>query len=176
MAGNNPVFTRFEKKVKSDGYAGFGSLYVFCPDYDLAVIAFTNLTYQGAGKPVAESLTLMTAPDRLAARMPIASAILKIRKKQVADLIVSWEENLGREILAENFYLDRSRDRWMTIAREKLEPLGKITSVGPIVPENQLRGTFPVVGEKGRVEVSFTLTPEIVPRVQELELKPVPDP
>ncbi|MEO3936261.1 Bax inhibitor-1/YccA family protein [Dermatophilaceae bacterium Soc4.6] len=24
MAGNNPVFSRFEKKVKSDGYAGFG--------------------------------------------------------------------------------------------------------------------------------------------------------
>ena len=51
-----------------------------------------------------------------------------------------------------------------------------IKSVGSLVPENQLRGTFPLIGELGRVEVSFTLTPEKNPRVQELQLKFVKNP
>ena len=160
----------------SGGLPGFGSRYTFCPDYNVAVIAFANLTYEAMGKPLSEGLNLLLEPGRLEPRAQVASAILETRKKQIADLVLSWDERLGREILAENFFLDRSRDHWIKLAREKLEPLGKITSVGAVVAENQLRGEFSIAGEKGHVDLYFTLTPESVPKVQELQLKFVPNP
>jgi len=60
----------------------------------------------------------------------------------------------------------------MTHAREELAPIGKITSVGPISAENRLRGAFALIGERGKVDVKFTLTPEHEPKVQEIELTP----
>jgi len=41
-----------------------------------------------------------------------------------------------------------------------LARLAGIRATGAIVPENQLRGTFPILGEKGRMEAFFALTPE----------------
>jgi hypothetical protein len=36
-------------------------------------------------------------------------------------------------------------------------------------PENLLRGSFNLIGEKGTIGVFFTLTPETVPKVQQLD-------
>ena len=72
--------------------------------------------------------------------------------------------------MAENFFPDRSREDWINLSRETLAKVGAIQSVGEIVPENQLRGTFPIIGEKGRVDVFFTLTPEKTARLQQLRL------
>jgi hypothetical protein len=47
---------------------------------------------------------------------------------------------------------------------------GAVKSIGELVPENQLRGTFPLECEHGRIDVFFTLTPEATPRLQELRL------
>jgi hypothetical protein len=98
------------------------------------------------------------------------SPILATRQGQVAQLIQSWDVALGNAITAENFFLDRSREDWIVEVREKLEPIGKITSVGPIKAENQLRGTFPLIGERGTLDVTFTLTPERAPKVQEIKI------
>ena len=51
--------------------------------------------------------------------------------------------------------------------------IGKVVSVGELRAENALRGTFTLVGERGKIDVFFTLTPERVPKLQELDLKPV---
>lgn len=45
-----------------------------------------------------------------------------------------------------------------------------------LVACSALRGSFPLVGERGTLEVSFTLTPEREPKVQELDIKPAPKP
>jgi hypothetical protein len=101
------------------------------------------------------------------------SPILATRHTQVAQLLQSWDASQASAIVAENFFLDRSREDWIAHAREKLDPIGKITSIGPIKAENALRGSFPLIGERGTVNVNFTLTPEREPKVQELELTPV---
>ena len=86
----------------------------------------------------------------------------------------SWDAALAARIVAENFFPDRSAAAWRELARTTLAKAGGALTAGEIVPENQLRGTFPLVGEKGRVDVFFTLTPEREPRVQELRLTFVP--
>ncbi len=158
------------------GLPGFGSIYRFAPDFGVGVIAFSNLTYEAVTKPSIVALTTMLEPGRLEPRKLATSAILETRRTEVADLIWAWDVALGQRILAENFYLDRSRDRWVTHSHDTLDKLGNVTSIGPITPENQLRGSFPVDGENGRVEVRFTLTPERVPKVQELALEFLPNP
>lgn len=152
------------------GLPGFGSIYRFAPDFGVGVIAFSNVTYGAVVMPSVVALSTMLEPGRLEPRRLMTSAILEARRSEVADLIWSWDPALGQKILAENFYLDRSRDRWITLSRETLAKLGNVTSIGPMSPDNQLRGFFPIVGENGRVNVAFTLTPERVPKVQELEL------
>ncbi len=43
-----------------------------------------------------------------------------------------------------------------------------------IVPENQLRGTYLLEGERGTLNISFTLTPENQPLIQSVQIKEEP--
>ena len=158
------------------GLPGFGSYYLLYPDYGFAVISFANLTYAGTAAATAKAGSILIETAKLPRRTLPPSPILEIRKKQLAELIQSWEPKLADAIVADNFFPDRSREAWSTLARETLAKAGTITSVGELTPQNQLRGTFPLIGEKGRVDVFFTLTPEKNPRVQELKLTFVPGP
>ena len=76
-------------------------------------------------------------------------------------------------MLAENFFLDLSPEAWKKKTQAIFEASGKIKSVGDLVPENQLRGYFEMTGEKGKVKVFFTLSPERDPKIQQLDLNAV---
>lgn len=154
----------------SGGLPGYGSQYRFAPDHGLGVIAFTNLRYGPVYNPTSKVLNLLIEKARLPARAVLPSPVLLARQQQVAQLIQSWDEQLGAAIAAENFFMDRSRDDWIAAARAQLAPIGKIRSIGPIKPDNQLRGRFDVVGENGTREVFFTLTPEREPKLQQLHI------
>jgi CubicO group peptidase (beta-lactamase class C family) len=171
------VWQRDSRGVVSSGHSGglpgFGSQYRFAPDHGVGVFAFTNLRYGPVYGPTAKALATLVERADLGPRAIPVSPILATRHMQVAQLVQSWDPDLGSAIAAENLFLDRSRDDWIVHAREKLEPIGKISSVGPIKAENGLRGSFPLVGERGTVNVAFTLTPERDPRVQEIVLTPV---
>ena len=154
----------------SGGLPGFGSNYRFYPEHGVAVISFANLTYAGTGGANSRAGAILIEDAKLPRRVLAPSAILATRQKQLTALVQSWDPKLAGAIVAENFFLDRSREEWMKRSSETLAKAGAITSVGALVPENQLRGTFPLIGEKGRIDVFFTLTPEKDPRVQELRL------
>ena len=154
----------------SGGLPGYGSQFRFAPEHGVGVIAFTNLRYGPVYNPTSKVLGMLIEKGGLQARAVLPSAILLERQKQVAQLIQSWDDKLGADIAAENFFMDRSREDWIATAREKLAPIGKIQSIGPIKPDNQLRGGFDVIGENGTRRVFFTLTPERVPKLQELDI------
>ena len=159
----------------SGGLPGFGSNYRFLPDYGVGVIAFANRTYAQVGAPCYKTINILLEHGHLQPRPVPVSSILQTRADQVRELIVSWDPHLSAEIVAENLFLDRSREDWVSMTRETLAKAGAIRSVGPLVPENRLRGKFMLVGESGRVEVGFTLTPENVPKVQALRLTFLPN-
>ena len=85
------------------------------------------------------------------------------------ELLPNWSKD-KLSILAENFFLDQSLDSWKITSAKILEECGKIKNVNSMVPENQLRGTFIIEGEKKNIEVFFTLTPEQIPLIQQLDL------
>lgn len=157
----------------SGGLPGFGSNHSFLPDYGVGILSFANLTYAPASAANAEALWTLVQKAGLKPRQLPASDILAQRKDQVVELLRTWDAKLGDEILAENFYPDFSREYRMKQYQQLLAQSGKILSVEPIVPENQLRGTFILKGEKKDISVFFTLTPERVPKVQALEMEVV---
>lgn len=148
---------------------GFGSNYVFYPEYGVGVMAFGNLTYTGP-LPYKEIEKLLFDSVGLEPRQLPASDILVERQQQVAQLIQSWGPDLEAKILAENFFLDKSRDHRKSQIKEVLDKAGSIQSIDGIVPHNQLRGTFKIISERGLVNVFFTLTPEKTPKVQQLDV------
>jgi CubicO group peptidase (beta-lactamase class C family) len=159
----------------SGGLPGFGSQYLMAPDHGVGIIAFTNLRYGPVYGPTTKAFNTLIESGNLPARPVVPAPVLLTRQQQVVQLIQSWDEKLAADITAENFFLDRSREDWISEARDKLAQVGKVVSVGPIKAENRLRGTFSLIGEKGNADVSFTLTPEHDPKVQNLQIK-VPSP
>ena len=154
----------------SGGLPGYGSHWFFFPAHGFAILSFANRTYAGTAIANTKVAALLLEKAALPARAIPPSPILAQRQREVAKLIQSWDPALAADVVSANFFPDRSRESWQKHSREIFARLGRIRSVGEIVPENQLRGTFPIEGENGRLNVSFTLTPEKTPRVQHLHL------
>ena len=146
---------------------GFGSNYIFYPEYGVGIMAFGNLTYTGP-LPSKEIEKLLFETAKLLPRKLPVSDILKQRKEQVAKLIQTWDSNLEADILAENFYMDQSRKHRMSQVQEILKKAGAIQKINKIDPYNQLRGVFEILAENGIIRIYFTLSPENNPKVQNL--------
>ena len=50
---------------------------------------------------------------------------------------------------------------------------GKLVSVGELVPENNLRGTFIINCENADIEVYFTLSPQSSPLIQDYSIREI---
>lgn len=148
---------------------GFGSNYVFFPEYGVGIMAFCNLTYTTPW-PLAKIRKLLFEEVGLKPRKLPVSDILAERQKQVVQMIQSWDEDLEKDLVAENFYLDKSREYRIRDIKELLNKAGAIQEIGEVVPLNQLRGSFKLQTENGFINVFFTLTPESIPKVQRLNL------
>jgi len=147
---------------------GFGSNYSFYPEYGIGIMAFCNLTYT---RPWPfEDIQKLLRDLKLEKRNLPVSDILQKRKEQVLQLIQSWDDPLGAQILAENFYLDQSKALRQKAMEATLEKAGAIKEVKTMKAFNQLRGVFDVLTEHGKLEVYFTLSPEADPKVQDLEV------
>lgn len=153
---------------------GFGSNYVFYPAYGIGIMAFGNLTYT-APWPLQKIDKLLFENLELKPRKLPVSNILKQRQEQVSQLIQSWSPELETELLAENFYMDKSREHRMAEAKEIFDKAGTVLSTEEIEPFNQLRGVFKIKTEKGVIEVYFTLTPEKTAKLQQLYLSFQPE-
>jgi hypothetical protein len=70
--------------------------------------------------------------------------------------------------------MDYFPDKLRVEAKEIFAKAGNITSVGDVVPENQLRGYFIMTAEQANIKVSFTLTPENPALIQEYHIALIP--
>lgn len=148
---------------------GYGSHYAFFPEYGVGIMAFGNLTYTRPYDYV-EMLKMLFEKADIQPRVLPTSNILSKRKEQILQMIQNWDQELEADILAENFYLDKSREHRKAEIQEIFEKAGETRKVEKIEPINQLRGEFKIIAENGSVNVFFTLTPEKDPKVQALHL------
>lgn len=155
------------------GLPGFGSNWRIFPDYDLGVISFANVTYAPTSfinLKVADSLIHSL---KLNPRLSPPSAILKQRQAEILRLLPNWDHAEESGIFAENFFLDYFPNMLRDEAKAIFTKIGTIKNIGEIVPENNLRGTFVIEGDKGSAEIYFTLSPENAPLIQEYHIKEI---
>ncbi len=158
------------KRISHGGaLPGFGSNYSFYPDLGIGIMAFCNLTYTSPW-PFDEIQKLLFEEIDLKPRTLPASDILIERQKEVAELIQTWDPALGEKVLAENFYLDKNREIRRNEADSLMAIVGNIQELTDIIPLNQLRGYFEMIGENDTLSVWFTLSPEPDPKVQYLNI------
>lgn len=155
----------------SGGLPGFGSNWTMLPDYGIAVMSFDNRTYGGtSGLNIAVLDTIIALTGIQPRELP-PSKILLQRSQELVRLLPDWTNAEGSGLFAENFFLDNRLHDLQSRSREVFEKAGRITKVREIVPENQLRGTVVMEGEKMNVQVFFTLTPEKNPLIQQVRLR-----
>jgi CubicO group peptidase (beta-lactamase class C family) len=152
------------------GLPGYGSEYRFLPDHGVALIALSNLTYAPMTALNAKAMEVLVTGGGLVARMPVASPVLQQRARDLTLLLQTWDPAVMAAALAPNLFQDRDEADWRLEASTLLTQTGAIRSMTPVEAENQLRGRFRLVGERGSIEVYFTLMPEAEPKVQELKL------
>ena len=155
----------------SGGLPGFGSDWKIVPQYGLGIVTFTNGTYGGAALMNNQIIPFIIEKARLSPNSFPVSAILKQRQNELVKLLPMWENAEKSGIFAENFFLDYFPDLLKAEAEGIFEKAGKIIKVHEIVPENALRGKFLMEGEKGNIEVSFTMSPENPPLIQAYSIR-----
>ncbi|PKK38042.1 serine hydrolase [Siphonobacter sp. SORGH_AS_0500] len=157
----------------SGGLPGFGSNWRILPEYGIGVITYANLTYANAGLINTKIIeTLLASADLKKRQLPV-SKILNQRKKDLVSVLKDWNQASHYPIFAENFFPDKSLALRKKASEELFSKVGKIVKVGDLIPENQLRGTFIMEGEQGKVLVYFTLSPENPALIQQLDLREV---
>jgi CubicO group peptidase (beta-lactamase class C family) len=152
----------------SGGLPGFGSNWRFFPDYGIGVILFANVTYAPTSKINLIVLDTIIQLAQLKPRPIKVSNILIERQKQLVDIITHWNKNTT--IFAENFFEDYPIEDLEKSSQDIFYKVGKIIKVNTMIPENQLRGYCIIDCEKGKIKLSFTLTPENPALIQEFHL------
>jgi CubicO group peptidase (beta-lactamase class C family)/beta-lactamase class A len=155
------------------GLPGFGSNWMILPDYGIGVICFANLTYANTSAINLRVLDTLVTLARLKPREGTASAILLQRQRELAAFLPEWNGARESPVFAVNFWEDYFVDSLRAEARALFEEMGAVRRVGPMHAENGLRGWFLLEGERGDLEVRFTLTPENPAKVQEFHLRRV---
>ena len=155
----------------SGGLPGFGSNWLILPDYGVGIICFSNVTYA----PTTAVNTLVATEiigrsDLEPHKVPV-SAILKQRQAELVGFLPHWAGAEDSESFAVNFFLDSPVD----VRREESEIIfadaGNVRKVNALVAENNLRGTFIIECEYRNIAVHFTLSPERIPRIQQVSIR-----
>lgn len=152
------------------GLPGFGSNWNFLPQYGIGVVAFCNLTYASTAQLNSYIVDTIIAMLQLKPYPVHTSAILEQRQAELVKLLPDWNNAEGSGIFAENFFSDYFIDSLKKEAKQLFAKAGKIIAVGKMKPENELRGSFVIEGEKLNIEISFTLSPEHSPLIQEYNI------
>jgi CubicO group peptidase (beta-lactamase class C family) len=155
----------------SGGLPGFGSNWAIATEYGLGVIYFANATYASASLPNVMVMDTLIRMAQLKPRQLPPSNILTQRRNELVNLLPDFANATGSGIFAENFFSDYFTDVMKKEANAAFAKAGRILKVRDVVPENQLRGSFIMEGEKANVWVSFTLTPENPALIQEYHIR-----
>lgn len=150
------------------GLPGFGGSWLFVPESKLAVISFSNLTYGATFGINRAVMSTILEQSELTTYTPVAAPMLLDRKKNLEAVLFAWQSAVESGLFADNFFQDNSLEDLIDKSTTLKAAAGDIQAIGELVPENRLRGTFVIDGNKADIQVYFTLTPEAEPLIQEL--------
>lgn len=155
----------------SGGLPGFGSNWKILPEYDLGIVSFANLTYANLSFINYQIIDTLISIAELKPRVLPPSDILMKRSQELYKLLPDWKNAESCGLFAENFFMDFTLDSLIHTCNQLYDSAGTILNIEQVNPQNQLRGTFVIEGEKKNIKVFFTLTPENPALIQYVEFK-----
>jgi CubicO group peptidase (beta-lactamase class C family) len=164
----------------SGGLPGFGSNWLILPEYGIGLVSFANHTYANL-HPVNRAIInqIIKQVDLKPRQLPI-SKFLAERKQQLIKVLTetNWDitDPQISNSFAENFFLDQSLELRKSSSEELFNEAGTILEIGKLIPKNQLRGHFDIKGEHSTIQITFSLSPENPPLIQELKLSKMSPP
>ena len=154
------------------GLPGFGSQMSWLPERGVGVVALGNLTYAPLDLAALECLELLDDLDVLPARAAVAATPALLRARDgLTRLFDDWDDALADELFAENVFADEERDRRRARAADLRRRCGPLTA-GELDASSATAAVFDLRGPQGSVRVTFSLNPQVPPRVQWYELGP----
>ena len=160
----------------SGGLPGYGSAMRWLPDHNLGIIALGNSTYAPMARATMEAITLLVTASGLPPRKLAPSAPLLAAQSGVNQLLAAWDDDLVDRLVAMNFFLDRSRASWRAWLDDLRARHGLLEPAGELEPENRLRGSWLLRGERGACKIWLSLAPTLPPRIQYLEIESIATP
>jgi hypothetical protein len=155
------------------GLPGFGSLMLWLPDYGVGMVAMANVTYASWGGLFNDALDALARTGALQPRVVQPSPALLRGKAATSKLVAHWDTQAATQLVADNFFLDQSAERWRAGLAQLAQTHGSCAPQEGIDAENALRGTWRMKCERGWLRVSITLAPTSPPRVQYLQVHSV---
>jgi hypothetical protein len=152
------------------GLPGFGSLMMWLPEYGVGLIGMANVTYASWGGLFSDALNALADTGALHARVVQPSPALLQAKTDVTRLMTKWDRRFAASVVADNFFLDESAERWEARLQKRHDDHGACTAEDTIDAENALRGTWRMNCDRGWLRVSVTLAPTQPPRIQYLQV------
>jgi len=151
------------------GLPGFGSVLALLPERGVALIGATNLTYVAPDPWPA--LVLLAQKGAIPARRVRPAAELSQALEGVAALLRQWDPALAQARFDRTAWYYESPEELKAHLEQLRAKLGACRP-GQLEAENALRGTQTLSCERGTLEAYLTLTPEVPPLIQHLELRP----
>ncbi|KXI27212.1 serine hydrolase domain-containing protein [Paraglaciecola hydrolytica] len=153
------------------GFPGFGSYVVMMPDKGLGVFSFANETYANAFGPVWDAARKLINSD-LGKSPHQYTADVRMQKayEGVIEAYASSDIQTANLTFADNFFLDRSQERWARQLKEIKSDAGEC-KVGDLKPVSRLSGEFEWLCAKARVAGYLLQSPLNPANIQMLHLR-----
>jgi CubicO group peptidase (beta-lactamase class C family) len=156
------------------GLPGYGSYMCWSPDHQLGIVGMANIRYAGLYQACMRGLKLLIeewAPPahRLSPAPALVAAVAGVNQ-----LLQAWDDDVADALFADNFFLDLDRAHWRARLAALREVHGAWQPAGALAPENRLRGSWRLAGERGHCTLWLSLTPALPARVQALRITSVP--
>jgi CubicO group peptidase (beta-lactamase class C family) len=157
------------------GLPGYGSYVLMNPEQGWGIFAFTNHTYAGPGRVVWEAAAqLIDSAHFEADGLDLEAAPALVRAYAGVQEIYRRGDIDGGEVrFANNFFLDRSRERWNRQLESLAATAGTCDTATPLEPEGRLSGVFTWVCETARVSGKLDLSPMSSHEIQYLHLRAI---
>lgn len=154
----------------SGGYPGYGSYVLLLPDHDVGIFAFANRTYAGPSGAVWDIAMELRKGGWLTGRAVPVSAWLAQMYHATQAMYAAGGLSPGRELLSQNFLMDRSDANWTAEFARLAGQAGSCRSDSAIVATGALSGTFAWTCQRGVINGALLLAPTNPPTIQSLTL------
>jgi CubicO group peptidase (beta-lactamase class C family) len=152
------------------GLPGFGAVLALLPERGIGFVGATNLTYTAPDAWTAAAL--LFKKGAIPQRETRAAVDLQTAQQAVSSLLEHWDAGLAETRFDRTAWYYESPAELKAHLDDLRSKLGSCRD-GVLEPENPLRGTHKLACERGELDVYLTLTPEMPPLIQHLELKPI---